>query len=276
MQTREATHPAEITALDTNALRARFVVDDLFRPGAVRFVYSHEDRIVLGGVVPLDNPLSLGTDDALYAEYFCQRRELAITNLGGTGTVTADGVQFALAAQDVLYIGQGTREVSFASDDAANPATYYLFSATAHTALPTTLVTKAQAAETAAGAAETANRRTIRKYLHQDGVATAQIVLGITSLEPGSVWNTMPCHTHGRRTEVYLYYGLGPEHRVVHLMGEPQRTRNLILADRDVVISPSWSVHTGAGTSNYAFVWAMAGENQEFDDMQQVATDALR
>ncbi len=276
MEFRDSTAIADYRHFDTTALRGRFLMEEVFTPGAVTLTYSLEDRIVLGGAVPLAEPLPLGNPEGLYADFFCQRRELAITNLGGPAVVTVDGTAYALGCEDVLYIGLGARDIVMSSDDAANPGLLYLFSATAHRSHPTTLVTKADAMTTEAGADESANHRMIRKYVHLDGARSDQIVLGITSLEPGSVWNTMPCHTHIRRTECYLYYGLGGDNRVIHLMGTPDETRDLIMADHQAVISPAWSIHTGVGTKNYAFVWAMAGENQEFGDMQVVAMGDMK
>lgn len=276
MNVRPATSPAELPGMTTEQLRDRFVVGGLFVPGEVTTLYTHEDRMVIGGAVPLaGTPLALETADPLRSTFFCERRELGIVAVGGAGAVVVDGERYAMDRHDVLYVGMGTREVVFHAE-AGEETAFYLVSSLAHVTHPTRLVRDAEADATRAGAPETANERIIRKHIHAGGIQSAQLVLGITALEPGSVWNTMPCHLHDRRTEVYLYLDLPADARVIHLMGEPDRTRNIVLADREAVISPSWSVHFGAGTRNYAFVWAMAGENQAFTDMDQVPVTALR
>jgi 4-deoxy-L-threo-5-hexosulose-uronate ketol-isomerase len=263
--------------MSTEQLRERFVVSDLFVAGAIRTLYSHEDRLVIGGAVPtFGNPLPLPTFDPLRSETFCERRELGIVAIGGPGSVEVDGVGFAMAHYDVLYVGMGARDITFGAAAPDEGAAFYLVSSIAHVNHPTRLVRVADAETTAAGSSVGANQRVITKYIHAGGAQSAQLVLGITALQPGNVWNTMPCHLHDRRTEIYLYLGLPADARLIHLMGEPDRTRSLILADRDAVISPSWSVHFGAGTQNYSFVWAMAGENQSFSDMDQVPVTELR
>ena len=274
MQIRHATHPDDLAALDAAALKKRFIVEDLFVPGKVTLVYSHHDRMVLGGAVPVEGtPLTLVAPDALRAEYFLERRELAIVAVGAGGRVIVDGTNYTLANKDVLYVGKGVRDVVF---EATGPdAAFYLASATSHTTFPTTLVPLTDALRTEAGDPSTANERTIYKHLHDEGVATAQLVLGITALKPGSVWNSMPPHIHDRRTEVYLYMDLPEEHRIQHFMGLATEPRAMAMSDRQAVISPSWSVHLGAGTTNYSFVWVMAGENQSFADMDQVAVSQL-
>jgi 4-deoxy-L-threo-5-hexosulose-uronate ketol-isomerase len=272
VHTRHPTHPAEFGGLDSTGLRERFLVEELFAEGHVRLVYSHHDRMVLGGAVPAGQPLSLPVPAQLRAEHFCDRRELAVVCLAGTGTVTVDDAKHDLAALDVLYVGKGSREVTLDGADAR----YYLVSAPAHHAHPTALGRRDEVFSASMGEQAHANVRTIRRYVHADGIASDQLVLGITELAEGSVWNTMPCHVHDRRTEVYLYFRLGPGERVVHLCGPPDATRSLIVADRQAVISPPWSVHTGAGTASYAFVWAMAGENVAYDDLDPVATEDLR
>ncbi|MFF2388023.1 5-dehydro-4-deoxy-D-glucuronate isomerase [Agromyces sp. NPDC058104] len=275
MQIRHASHPDDVAGLSKTALRERFVADSLFVPGEQVLVYTHEDRMVIGGVVPLaGSPIELEAPAELRTERFCERRELAVVQIGRTGTVTVDGVQYTLEHRDVLYIGSGTRSVSFAATG-DEEAAFYLASALSFGGHPTRLVRLQDANTTQTGDAATANRRTVYKHIHADGVRSDQLVLGITALEPGSVWNSMPPHTHDRRTEVYLYFGLPEGHRIQHVMGEPDDTRTLVLADRDAVISPSWSVHFGSGTTNYAFVWVMAGENQAFTDMDQIAVTAL-
>lgn len=276
MKIRHATHPDDIAGFDTRALRERFVADDLFVPGTVSTHYSHHDRMVIGGALPRPGEtLVLPSYDPLRSEYFCQRRELAVVAVGSGGTVTVDGERFELANRDVLYVGRGSRDITFTAPEGESDAAFYLASALAHVSLPTTLVPLAEADASRAGSTETANLRTVYKHIHAGGVPSAQLVLGITALDPGSVWNSMPPHLHDRRTEIYLYMDLPAEARVQHVMGEPDRTRGITLADREAVISPSWSVHFGSGTQNYAFVWVMAGENQEFTDMDQVAVTEL-
>ncbi|MGZ0711857.1 5-dehydro-4-deoxy-D-glucuronate isomerase (plasmid) [Coraliomargarita sp. W4R53] len=270
MQIRHATHPDDFAALDIESVKSRFVVKDLFTSGTVSLVYSHHDRLVLGGAMPTPGKaLTLCAPDALRAEYFCERRELAVVAVGAAGRVIVDGTTYPLANKDVLYIGRGAREVSFETDEM--DAAFYLASATAHTSYPTTLVPLAEALYNEAGDPATGNSRVVYKHLHEDGVRTAQLVLGITALNGGSVWNSMPPHTHDRRTEAYLYIDLPEQHRVQHFMGVTAEPRVVTVQNRDAVISPSWSMHFGAGTTNYAFVWVMAGENQSFTDMDQIA-----
>jgi 4-deoxy-L-threo-5-hexosulose-uronate ketol-isomerase len=272
VQTRYATHPGELTALSPDALRERFLVEDLFAPGEVRLVHSHHDRVVVGGAVPAGGSLALPTPDQLRAGHFLDRRELAVVCVGGSGTVTVEGKPYELAAHDMLYVGRGAGEVAFAGDDAR----YYLVSTPAHETYPTSLVHRDDAAATAMGDSAHANVRTIRRYIHDDGVRSCQLVVGITTLAEGSVWNTMPCHTHERRTEVYFYFGLAPDARIVHLCGRPDATRSMVVANEQAVLSPSWSVHCGCGTASYAFVWAMGGENTAYGDMEVVPMDGLR
>lgn len=276
METRRAAHPADVRGYDTDRLRSQFLVEGLFQEDLVTAVYSHEDRVVIGGAVPASAPLALPAFPELRADSFCERRELAVVNIGGTGAVRVDGAEHELEAKDVLYVGRGAREVVFSSRDGSRPARFYLVSAPSHTDHPTCLCRLAEADSQRLGSAEGANVRTLHRCIHPDGVASSQLVLGITVLEPGSLWNTMPCHTHDRRMEVYLYFDLPADQRVVHLMGERDATRSLIVANEQAVISPSWSVHCGCGTASYAFIWAMVGENQAFADMDPVAIAALR
>ena len=272
LQVRHATHPAQVPGFDTTALRSHYLADDLFTPDTITAVLTHHDRIVLAGARPARGPLTLGTWPELRSEYFLERREAGIVNVGEPGTVTADGTKYELPTGACLYVGRGVREVVFDGPDAA----FYLFSAPAHTDFPTALVNPGEGNRLELGDQRTANRRTIDQYIHADGVRSCQIVLGVTTLHPGSTWNTMPAHTHDRRTECYLYFGLPESERIVHLLGEPDETRHLLVADRQAVISPSWSIHSGSGTSSYSFVWAMAGENQAFGDMDGVDVQDLR
>ena len=262
--------------MTTNDLRASFLVEGLFRPGAVTLRLVDLDRVVLGGAVPTTTPLLLETPAELRAEFFCARRELGVLNVGAPGVVTVDGTAYPLGTRDLVYVGRGSREVLFASDDVSTPARFYLVSYPAHSDYPTTSVSAAAVQSGEIGSAANANRRRVARYVHTDGIRSAQLVMGMTALEPGSVWNTMPPHTHSRRTEVYLYFDLPADAVVFHQMGEPTETRHLIVRDGDVALSPGWSIHAGCGTTNYAFCWAMGGENQDYADMQTVPATTLR
>ncbi|MCC3273304.1 5-dehydro-4-deoxy-D-glucuronate isomerase [Arthrobacter zhangbolii] len=275
MDVLHSTSPDQIPSLTATDLRSRFLIEDLFLQDQVRAVYSHQDRVVLAGAVPASGPVTLPTFPELRAEHFFERREGGIINVGGVGTVTVDGETYALKHASCLYIGRGARDVTFASDDDGEPARFYLFSAPAHTTYPTTLVEAGNGTVRELGDQATSNRRTLNQYIHENGVRSCQIVMGVTTLHPGSMWNTMPAHTHDRRMEAYLYFDLPEDARVVHLMGEPKETRHLLAANQQAVISPSWSIHSGVGTASYSFVWAMAGENQSFDDMDAVAITEL-
>jgi len=272
LQIRHATHPEQLPGFDTAALRRHYLVDDLFVPGAVTAVLTHHDRIVLAGARPTDGPLALGTYPELRSEFFLERREAGIVNVGGSGTVTADGTKYELTTGACLYVGRGVRDVVFEGPESA----FYVFSAPAHTSFPTAQINPGEGNRLELGDQQTANRRTIDQFIHADGVQSCQVVLGVTTLHAGSTWNTMPAHTHDRRTECYLYFGLPETERIVHLLGEPEETRHLLVADRQAIISPSWSIHSGCGTSSYSFVWAMAGENQAFGDMDGVDVRDLR
>jgi len=268
--------PIRYSRMTTAELRETFLVDELFGPGAIAAVYVDLDRTVIGSAVPTDRPLDLGTYDALKSSYFTERRELGILNLGGTGTVSADGTRYELENLSCLYIGRGTEKISFASAHPQAPAAFYLLSYPAHRTYPTKLVTKLQAETTDLGGPATCNKRRIHKYIHAGGIESCQLVMGFTALEAGSAWNTMPPHTHMRRSEVYLYFNLDEGDRVMHLMGPAQETRHIIVADRQAVISPGWSIHAGVGTSAYTFCWGMGGENQAFSDMDPVAITSLK
>jgi 4-deoxy-L-threo-5-hexosulose-uronate ketol-isomerase len=262
--------------MTTDELRASFLVQGLFVPGAVNLRRIDLDRLVLGGAVPTDTALTLAAPADLLATFFCERRELGVLNIGGSGTVAVDGTAYALDNRDLVYVSRGSRDVVFSSDEAANPARFYLVSYPAHANHPTTLVKATSVQSGELGSMEQANRRRVSRYVHSAGVQSAQLVMGMTALEPGSVWNTMPAHTHDRRTEIYLYFDV-PENAVVfHQMGEPTETRHLIVRDGEVALSPAWSIHAGCGTSSYAFCWAMGGENQDYADMQVVDATSLR
>ncbi|AHG87906.1 KduI/IolB isomerase [Gemmatirosa kalamazoonensis] len=267
---------ATTSRMTTEELRASFLVSDIFRPGEVRLEIVDLDRVVIGGAVPTGAPLRLEAHPDLLAEYFTERRELGVLNIGGVGTVTVDGTRHLLGRKDVLYVGRGSRDVSFESADAKDPARFYLVSYPAHASHPTTVVTQSEAQGATIGALETANRRRVARYIHTAGARSAQLVMGVTTLEPGSVWNTMPAHTHHRRTEIYLYFDLPHDAIVLHLLGQPSETRTIVVRDGEVALSPGWSVHAGCGTSAYSFCWAMGGENQDYADMQPVDISTLR
>ncbi|HVZ62992.1 MAG TPA: 5-dehydro-4-deoxy-D-glucuronate isomerase [Lacunisphaera sp.] len=262
--------------MSTNELRQAFLVEGLFQPGGIVLKYWETDRTVIGGVMPGMDQLVLGCPRELASKYFNERRELGAINLGGAGTIAVDGKVYSLQTHDCLYIGRGAQSVSFTSADPARPAQFYLLSYPAHVAHPTALASFASTPGVELGAAATANARTIYKFIHTEGIKSCQLVMGMTVLKPGSVWNTMPPHTHLRRTEVYLYFDLPAEAAVFHFAGRPDETRSLLLHDRQAVLSPPWSIHCGVGTSNYTFIWGMGGENQEFADMDAAPIKALR
>ncbi|MGH9560219.1 MAG: 5-dehydro-4-deoxy-D-glucuronate isomerase [Terracidiphilus sp.] len=266
--------------MTTAELRATFLIEDLFQAGRIDLVYIDLDRAVVGSAVPLAKELTLGTYPALRAEYFTERRELGVFNIGCAGRVTVDGKTFELGRRDALYIGRGSKEIVFASNDAQSPAEFYLLSYPAHAAHPAAAVSSAEQEPTRLGAPETANQRAIYKLIYAQvgaqGAKSCQLVMGFTQLAAGSVWNTMPAHTHMRRSEIYLYFDLPENERVLHLMGPAHETRHLMVANKQVAISPLWSIHAGAGTASYAFCWGMGGENQAYDDMDRVETRDLR
>jgi 4-deoxy-L-threo-5-hexosulose-uronate ketol-isomerase len=266
--------PAETNTLSTEKLRESFLIGDLFSAGEIVAHYTDLDRMVVGSAVPTAAPLALPGFRELGTDFFLERRELGIINLGAAGTVRVNGAAHSLGARDCLYVGRGAREVVF-ENGGAGQAAFYIVSTPAHATHPIALVRRADVAGDELGDPATANRRRIVKYIHPAGIASCQLVMGFTEFEPGSVWNTMPPHTHSRRTEVYLYFDLGDQ-AVVHLMGEPQATRHLIVRDREAVLSPAWSIHSGAGTGNYRFVWAMGGDNQIFADMDPAPLKTLR
>lgn len=276
LEVRHAVSPREARGFDTAALRAAFLVTGLFQPGRARLVYSHVERMIVGGAVPLETALALSAPKEIGTTDFLARRELGAINLGGPGRVRVGDAVFDVAKGEAVYAGMGAGEVGLESLDATNPARFYLVSTPAHRACPTAKLDAATGRTIATGAQETANARDIHQMLIPGAVESCQLVFGITRFKPGSVWNTMPCHTHDRRNEVYLYFDLAQDQRVVHLMGEPQETRHLIVADGEAVISPPWSIHCGVGTGSYAFVWAMGGDNQDYADMDRVATADLR
>jgi 4-deoxy-L-threo-5-hexosulose-uronate ketol-isomerase len=261
--------------MTTEELRETFLVDDLFQPGQVGLTYVDLDRTVIGSVVPTVERLFLPTDDMLRASYFTERRELGILNIGGAGKVTVNGISYDLKKLDALYVGRGNEEVVFSSADGATPAEFYLLSYPAHAVYPNHFIRSADQLKNTVGAAETANLREITKFIYLEGTRSCQLVMGFTQLAIGSVWNTMPPHTHMRRPEMYLYFDLDPDQRVIHLMGPGQETRCIIVSNKQVVISPGWSIHAGVGTKNYTFCWGMGGENQVYSDMDILAISDL-
>ncbi len=279
MEQRYATSPEHLPGMDTDELRRRYLVQGLFVADEANAVYTHHDRVVLLGAKPVTGPVTLPTFPEIRSEFFLEHREAGIVNVGGAGTVTVDGTVYELEHASCLYVGRGAVDVTFSSADPtgeAGPARFYVVSAPAHTAYPTTLVEAGTGNIRELGDAITSNRRTLNQYIHENGVRSCQVVMGVTTLHPGSMWNTMPAHTHDRRMEAYLYFDLPPEARIVHLMGEPSETRHLVVANEEATISPSWSVHSGVGSASYSFVWAMAGENQSFDDMDGFAIADMR
>lgn len=261
--------------MTTEELRAAFLVDNLFQAGELMLNYVDLDRTVIGSAVPLGTPLALCTDPDLRAEYFTERRELGVLNIGGPGAVEVGGTRYELGNLDALYIGRGNPHVAFLSDNVDAPAEFYLLSYPAHMAYPTEKIEGMATDATVLGSATTANHRSIRRLIHLEGARSCQLVMGFTQLSPGSVWNTMPPHTHMRRSEVYLYFNLPAQERVVHLMGPAHETRSLIVANKQVVISPGWSIHAGVGTASYSFCWGMGGENQVYSDMDPLAVADL-
>jgi len=277
LETRYANHPDDASLYDSEEQRRHFIVEGVFRPGSLRLTYTHVDRMIFGGAVPTTAPLTLEGGKELGTEHFLDRRELGLINTGGgRGRVLVDGKAWELGPGDGLYVGKGAASVSLESLDPAKPARLYLASSPAHETHPTVLITAAMANPRRLGSPESCNLRTINQYVHPAVCKSCQLVMGLTVLEPGSVWNTWPPHTHERRMEVYVYFNMAPETRVFHFHGRPDETRHLVLKDGDAVISPSWSIHSGVGTGPYTFIWAMAGENQTFDDMDSVAPDGLR
>ncbi|AKJ65646.1 5-dehydro-4-deoxy-D-glucuronate isomerase [Kiritimatiella glycovorans] len=275
MKVRYTVGKGEYRRMTSAELREAFLVD-LFEDGALNLLYCEVERAIIGAAVPTDTPLALEADRELAADFFCERREAGVLNIGGHGIVSVDGTDYVVEHLDVLYIGRGSKEVWFASEDAGQPARFHLVSYPAHTAYPTALARNADANKIELGTAEDSNRRTINQYIHENGIRSCQLTMGFTVLEPGSVWNTMPCHTHERRTEIYMYFGLDEESTVFHFMGPGDETRHMAVSNEQAVLSPMWSIHSGCGTRAYAFCWAMGGENQRFDDMDSIAIEELR
>lgn len=273
---RYSNHPADAKSYGSAEQRERFLVERVFAPGEITLTYSHQDRVVFGGATPLGGALTLEAGKEFGTAFFLERRELGVINVGGPGKLILEGTPKAMGKGDGAYVGMGTKSVGFESDSPSDPAKFYLVSSPAHQTYPTAFIALKDANPKKLGAAETSNARTIYQYVHPAVCKSCQLVMGMTILEKGSVWNTMPCHTHERRMEVYLYFDMAPDARVFHFHGEPSETRHLVVANEQAVISPSWSIHSGVGTGSYTFIWGMAGENQTFDDMDFVAPTTLR
>ncbi|WP_420461363.1 5-dehydro-4-deoxy-D-glucuronate isomerase [Neolewinella sp.] len=276
MEMRYGVHPDHFKTQTTNELRDEFLATGVMTPGAVTLFHSFYDRFIFGGAVPTGGALRLENDDALRSDYFLERRELGILNLGGAGSVTVDGTDYPMARFDCLYVSRGSREVTFRSDAAGEPAKFYLNCAPAHREYPTTKATQAEANRIELGDEAHANKRVLYQYIHEDGIPSCQVVMGFTELVAGNIWNTFPPHTHARRMEVYLYFDLPEDELVMHFMGSPGETRHLAVRNEEAVISPPWSIHSGAGTVAYRFVWGMAGENQSFADMDAAPLSTIR
>jgi 4-deoxy-L-threo-5-hexosulose-uronate ketol-isomerase len=272
---RYASSPEAVKKYDTQQLREEFLIDDLMKENEITFTYSHYDRYITGSAVPV-TPLTLESIDPLKASYFLERREIGIINVGGSGSVVVEGTSYELAFKDALYIGSGNKEVIFKSDDSNNPAKFYINSAPAHTTYPTVKVSLEQANKLQLGTMETANHRTVNQMIIGGIVTTCQLQMGMTELKPGSIWNTMPAHVHDRRMEVYFYLDIPENQAVCHFMGQPQETRHIWMNNHQAVISPPWSIHSGSGTSNYTFIWGMAGENLDYGDMDVCKITDLR
>ena len=276
IEERFGTHPGDFKSYSSEVIRKEFLVEGLMQPDTIKWVYSHNDRLMIGGIMPVEEQLTLQTLDLLKAQYFLERRELGIINTGGSGVVYADGLAWNLENKDALYIGKGVREVMFESMDPQNPARFYVNSATAHTSYPTKRIKRSEAISVEMGSLETSNARLINKLIVNQLVETCQLQMGLTELKPGSVWNTMPAHVHSRRMEAYYYFDVPAEQMVCHFMGQPQETRHIWMKNEDAVISPAWSIHSAAGTANYTFIWGMAGENLDYGDMDIVKPQELK
>lgn len=276
MEVRNASNSKDVKHYTTDRLREEFLITDLFTKDNSKMVYSHIDRIITAGFMPVKKELKLEAGKELAADYFLQRREMGCINIGGKGIITVDGTEYNMEPRDGIYIGMGNKEITFKSVDSKNPAKFYVSSCPAHKEYPTVKIDISKAKKVPCGAQEDANKRVINQYIHPEVMQSCQLAMGLTQLDEGSVWNTMPCHTHDRRMEVYLYLDMGENDAVFHMMGEPTETRHIIMHNEEAVISPSWSIHSGVGTKAYSFIWAMCGENQEFTDMDGIETKDLR
>ncbi|ADZ42464.1 TPA: 5-dehydro-4-deoxy-D-glucuronate isomerase [Yersinia enterocolitica] len=278
MQIRQSIHSDHARQLDTAGLRREFLIENIFVSDEYTMTYSHIDRIIVGGILPVEKTVSIGDEvgKQLGVSYFLERRELGVINIGGPGLITVDGQVYEIGNEEALYVGKGAKEVTFNSLESSKPAKFYYNSAPAHTTYPNKKITLAEAAPQTLGDDATSNRRTINKYIVPDVLPTCQLTMGLTKLAPGNLWNTMPCHTHDRRMEVYFYFDMDEETAVFHMMGQAQETRHLLVHNEQAVISPSWSIHSGVGTKRYTFIWGMVGENQVFGDMDHIAVSELR
>ena len=276
LDVRYANHPEDSKHYTTEELRKHYFIETIFEADEAALTYSHVDRIIAGGIMPVTKEVRLEGSKELGSEFFLERRELGVINIGGAGKIVVDGVEYKINPKDGLYVGMGSKELVFTSEDSANPAKFYVNSAPAHTTYPIVKIDIEKANPVKLGSLANSNERTIFQYVHPAVCKSCQLLMGMTVLEPNNMWNTMPCHTHERRMEVYFYFNMQPETRVFHLMGEPTETRHIIMANEQGVISPSWSIHSGVGTSNYTFIWGMVGENQTFTDMDHVAMEDLR
>lgn len=276
IEERWGTHPNDVKHYDTLQLRKEFLVEKLFVPDEVLMTYTHNDRLIIGGVMPVKENLKLETVDLVRSEYFCERRELGVICIESEGILTVDGKDYPMSFKDTVYVGRGSKEVIFKSKDKNKPAKYYFASAPAHTAYPTTQITSEMRRVKDLGTAETCNKRILNQLILHEILPCCQLQMGMTEIQPGSAWNTMPPHTHSRRMEAYFYFKVPEKQAVCHFMGEPQETRHIFIGNEQAVISPSWSIHSAAGTSNYTFIWAMCGENLDYDDMDTFTADKLR
>ena len=276
MEIRHAIHPEHAKQFSTEELREHFLIQGLFEQDAVKLVYSYYDRLIVGGICPAGS-LALTVDESVIgASYLLERREMGVINIGANGSVSVDGTLYELESRDGLYIGMGSKEVIFSSADKDNPAKFYLICAPAHKAYPSEKIAFKETEPLHLGSIEKSNKRILYKYIHPDGVKSCQIVMGMTILEPNNIWNTMSAHTHQRRMEAYLYFNIPGDDVVFHFMGKPEETRHIVVRNEEAILSPSWSIHSGAGTQNYTFIWGMAGENQTFTDMDDVSMSILK
>ena len=276
MKVIQSVHPDDFKTYQTALIRERFLIDGQVKPDELNCTYTHYDRMIVGFANPVSDKLELPNYPNLRAEYFLERREIGIINVAGDGVITADGISFDLKKLDCLYIGKGTRNVTFESRDAQAPAVFYMLSAPAHANYPTTLLSHAEAVKVTLGSASTANYRTINKYIHLEGIRSCQLVMGLTILHDGSVWNTMPPHVHDRRMEAYFYFDVPQGQKIFHYMGQGEETRHITMNNYDAVVSPPWSIHAGSGTASYSFIWGMAGENLDYTDMDAIAITDMR
>ena len=276
LDVRYANHPEDSKHYTTEELRKHYLIEKVFIEDEVNLVYSHVDRVIAGGITPVKKALKLEGCKELGSEYFLERRELGVINIGGDGKLVIDGVEYEVKSREGLYVGMGSKELVFTSENEKNPAKFYINSSPAHKTYPTVMINLEKANKVHLGDLANSNKRTIYQYVHPAVCQSCQLVMGMTMLEPNNMWNTMPCHTHERRMEVYLYFDMTDDNKVFHLMGEPNETRHIVMGNEQAVISPSWSIHSGVGTKNYTFIWGMAGENQTFTDMDHVAMDDLR